>query len=127
MTNNTNALKEEELSHAGLLWITDTGAVPMAAPQGLGGATWRRQLDELQTCAKQEGSTLRDDNLFATHLPEAKAREARLVKLLEFVTQHPTRKLFVPGSVFTDLTRLDREGHIAALEMLGTELIFCNE
>ncbi|KJL19578.1 hypothetical protein RL72_03231 [Microbacterium azadirachtae] len=127
MTNNTNARKREALSAAGLLWITSTGAVPMAAPAAFGGATWRQQLDDMNACAEQEGVTLGDDNLFCTHVPETLWASMRIVKLLEFVAQHPTRELFVPSSVFADLTLDDREVHISALETQGTQLMFCDE
>lgn len=127
MINNTNATKREALSHAGLLWITDTGAVPMAAPRPFGGATWKQQLDDMTACAKQEGVTLGDGTLFCTHVSDTLPLSMRVVKLLEFVTQYPTRELFVPSSVFADLTLDDRDVHIAALETQGTELIFCDE
>lgn len=126
MTNNTNATKREALSAAALLWVADDGAVPRAAPEEFGGAAWDQQLKDVTEWVTREGATLDDHSSFIAHISGNHLGGMRLVRLLEFVTQHPTRRVLVPSSVFADLTFGERDVYIAALDALGTELIFCD-
>ena len=97
MTNNTNATKREALSAAGLLWITTDETTSRAAPEEFCGAVWQKQLRDVTERAKQqEGITLDDRSAFIAHISSYHLGGVRLVRLLQPVTQHPTRQIFAP-------------------------------
>lgn len=111
-----------------LLWITEIGTIPMAAPEQYGGRRWDEQLNNVAEWAKREGITLTTDgDLFAAHVSGTGSSGERLGKLLEFVDKYPTKKLFVPGSVFADLSPADRAMYITTLDVHDTELIICDQ
>ena len=127
MTNNTTATKREALSAAGLLWIESTPAAPIGAPERFGGERWDRQLTNVVEYAKREGDTLRtDSDVFGIGIA-GDAVGTRLGELVGFVIQQPTRRLYVPGSVFKDLDPVNRALYISKLDARGTQLIFCDE
>lgn len=126
MTNNTNAQEEE--SAAGLLWIESSTAMPMAAPERYGGERWSHQLNKVTAFAIREGVKLRPvGDVFVISISGDDPRAHRLVSLAEFAIQHPTGTLFVPGSVFADLSDTERDVYIELLDLHGTQLIFCTE
>lgn len=128
MTNNTNATTREDESAAGLLWVEDTQHAPIAAPTQFGGERWDKQLTTLVERAERDGIPLRTDSgLYVIELDANGSTGQRLGALLKFTAQHPTRRLYVPGSVFADLSPADRAMHINTLHVHETELIICDE
>lgn len=125
MTTKHNADTREARAVSALLWFTNISGTPLAAPEQYGGRPWNVQFNILSECAKREGITLGDDELFAAHVSGDRTTQERLGKLLEFEDRYPTRRLFVPGSVFADLSPDDRTMYITTLYAHDTELIFC--
>lgn len=127
MTKSNESPNEEGLTAAALLWMKSGSGGRWSAPDVYGGRAWATQMHVVREQARRDGVSL-DDNAaqFCAHVSGEDTGGERLNRLLEFIEWHPTRYLYVPGSVFADLSDSVRREYSIALSRYGTELIFCD-
>lgn len=127
MTYHFTPYEEAPKSACALLWLADIDAKHLAAPESLGGQRFEEQERIVRAHAARDGFNLTDSDLTVVDMPVASSMGVRLGCLIEFVKRRPTSRLYVPGSVFADLSPADVCTYITALADQNTDLVFCAE
>lgn len=127
MTNHFTRHQEAPKEVGALLWLADIDAKHPAAPEWLGGQRFNEQERIVKAQAERDGFILTDADLIVVDMPDEISSALRLGDLVEFVRRRPIRRLYMPGSVFADLSAADVRTYTATLRDLNTDLILCTD